>query len=131
MPEFQLPSKQSVVDALAAGEPVHERLYAAAASAGITLDWAIINPDGSASVHTDQDPTAQWLAWNPFNPTAIEQQDQAVKDAIRDARTELQQIKTVASGSANLTQAQIKTGFFRLADTLDQLIAHLDKTNVI
>jgi hypothetical protein len=133
MTVYRLPPKPVVASALASGVSVSSRLHDVAANAGYVVGPGGIQvfSDGSVDIDADRDLTADWLAWDPTVPTQAEQADAQLREAIRQARAGLQQIVTIAEGPNNLAQAQIKTGFGRLAGTLDDLIGLLDRRGLI
>jgi hypothetical protein len=60
-----------------------------------------------------------------------EQQDAALRQGIINALADLDQIRTVAQGESNLTQAQIKSGFNTLARIQEDLIRVLIRRGVL
>jgi hypothetical protein len=60
-----------------------------------------------------------------------EQQDAALRAGIINALQDLDQIQEVAQGGANLTQAQIKSGFNTLARIQEDLIRVLIRRGVL
>ncbi len=129
MPVYHLPARPEVTAAIAAGIDIPGRLIEVAEAAGYVIGEGGLQvyPDGRVTIDADRDPTADWLAWDPTVPSQQEQQDAAVKAAIRAARADLALIVTRTNQAPNLTQAEIKAGFRLLATTLDQLIARLDQ----
>lgn len=129
MPVYHLPAKPEVAEAIAAGHDVVGRLIEVAEGAGYVIGEGGIQgyPDGSVTIDADRDPTADWLAWDPAVPSQQEQEDAAVRAAIRAARDDLALIVERSQQGANLSQAEIKAGFRLLATTLDDLVAWLDR----
>lgn len=124
MPVYHLAPKQAVRDAMAAGQPVGDRLIAAMTSRGYVIGegGVQIDPLGNVTIDVDHDPTVDWEAFNPTAHAEAEIATSALRQQVIDGLAVLAADEAILKGSPAPSAAQVRDAVLHLNQGMQRLV---------